>query len=92
MDKCRSCLSTNTYEERKISHPLKLKDRVVIFENVPASVCSQCGETLFQARTVERMEQLGRGKRAPNRVERVPVYDLAEAETPALRSSSQRDA
>lgn len=80
MDVCRSCGSSNTYEERTISYPLKMDGRIVIFENVPALVCRQCGEKLFRPETVERMDELGRGERPPSRIAQVPVYDLAEVE------------
>ena len=78
MDKCRSCLSSNTYEERTVLHPLRLNGQVIIFENVPAFVCSQCGETLFHAKTVKLMEELGRGERPPSRMDQVPVFDFAD--------------
>jgi len=78
MDKCRSCLSSDTFEERTITYPLKMKGRIVIFENVPALVCSQCNETLFEAETLKRMEKLALAERAPSRTEAIPVYDLAE--------------
>jgi YgiT-type zinc finger domain-containing protein len=78
MEKCRSCLSSGTYEDRLTSQPLKFNGQVVIFENVPAQVCRQCGETLFGAEVVKLMEDLGRGERPPTRMDRVPVYDFAQ--------------
>ena len=78
MEPCRSCLSKDTYEERVVSQPLKLNGQIVIFENVPALVCRQCGETLLRAETAKRMEELGRGEHPPTRLDQVPVYDLSE--------------
>jgi len=78
MKVCRSCGSRNTFKDRKVSYPFKLDGRIVIFENVPALVCHQCGETLLRPETVKLMEELGRGERPPSRIEQVPVYDLAE--------------
>lgn len=77
MDKCRSCLCADTFEERTVSQPLKFNGQIVIFENVPALVCSQCGEVLLRPEIVRRMEELGRGERPPSRMDQVPVYDLA---------------
>jgi YgiT-type zinc finger domain-containing protein len=78
MKVCRSCGSSDTYEERAVSYPLKLNGQIIIFENAPALVCRQCGEMIFRAATVKLMEDLGRGERPPSRMERIPVYDLAE--------------
>lgn len=78
MNKCRSCLSTGTFEERTVTYPLKMKGRIVIFENVPALVCAQCHETLFTADIVKKMEALALTERPPSRTEQIPVYDLAE--------------
>ena len=78
MKVCRSCGSRNTFENRTVSYPLKLDGRIIIFENVPALVCYQCGEMLLRPETVKLMEELGRGERPPSRIEQVPVYDLAE--------------
>lgn len=78
MDVCRSCRSRDTYEERTVSQPLKFGGQIVIFENVPALVCRQCGETLLRPETVKLMEELGRGEQPPSRMDQVPVYDLAD--------------
>ena len=78
MEKCRSCLATNSFEDKEISYPRKAGGRIVIFEHVPALVCSQCGETLFRAETLKLMEDLIAGERPPSRTETVPVYDLAQ--------------
>ena len=78
MEKCRSCLSSGTFEERTVSQPLTFNGQIVIFENVPALVCSQCGEILLTPEVARRMEELGRGERPPSRMDQVPVYDLAD--------------
>lgn len=76
--KCRGCLSEDTYEQKRIRHSLEFGGRTVIFENVPALVCTQCGETLFSAETAEVMQRAAAGGQPPSRTEQVPVYDLAE--------------
>ena len=78
MEVCRNCGSKSSYEKGRVSYPLKVKDRVVIYENVPAIVCRQCHETLFTAETVKLMETLRAPERTPSRIEEVAVYDLAE--------------
>ncbi len=54
--------------------------RVVIIRNVPAYICSQCGEQLFAPETVEYLQNVIRhGK--PEKTETVPVYEYP---TPAI--------
>ena len=78
MELCRSCLSKGTHEERRVSQPFKFNGQIVIFENVPALVCGQCGETLLSGETAQRIDELGRGERPPSRMDEVPVYVLSE--------------
>lgn len=78
MEMCRSCGSTNTFEDSTVSQSLNFGGQIVIFENVPARVCRQCGERLFAAEVVRRMEELGKGERPPSRLDNVPVYDVSQ--------------
>ena len=78
MENCRSCHGRDTYQERAIARPFQFNGQVVIFENVPARVCSQCGEILLSAEIAKRIDELGRGEQPPSRMDSVPVYDLSE--------------
>jgi len=42
MTKCPFC--SGELEERVVTHPQSYQGKVYILENVPAEVCSQCGE------------------------------------------------
>ena len=75
---CRACLSSGTYEERLVSLPLTFSRRVVIFENVPAFICRQCGESELSAETAKLIDELGRGSDPPSRTADVPVYDFSD--------------
>ena len=63
---------------KRIRHVHHWGDEIVIFENVPAEVCSQCGEVLLRPEVLEKMQQLVWSGVAPGRTTQVPVYDLAE--------------
>lgn len=77
MKKCPFC--GGELEEKVITHPQSYEGKVYILENVPAEVCSQCGEVLLLPKVVERMQQLVWSGVAPRRTIQVPVYDLAES-------------
>lgn len=63
--------TTITHEERR-------GDKLYLFHNVPAQVCSVCGEIWIEEATLQEIERLiARGK--PTRKVETPVYDLAGA-------------
>lgn len=76
MKKCPLC--GGELEERTITYPQEYKGKIVILENVPAEVCSQCGEVLLRPDVLERAQELIWSEITPKRTARVPVYDLAE--------------
>ena len=63
---------TSTYSQMFEGHP-------VVVENVPAWVCTQCGETYLDPDVVERLQQVIWSKEPPIRVVETPVYDLGAA-------------
>jgi hypothetical protein len=56
-----------------------MHDRVVIFDNVPAEVCSQCGETLFAGPIVDKLHSLLWSMAPATRTIQASVYDLSIA-------------
>ncbi len=63
------------YEERLIVHTVRHHDQVVVFDNVPADVCSVCGDVLLRPETVRRIEQILQTRAQPART--VPLYEYA---------------
>jgi YgiT-type zinc finger domain-containing protein len=65
-------------EERLIRYVQEFEGRVIIIENVPAEVCTQCGEKLIRPEVAEKIQRLVWEQPSPKRSTKVPVYDLAE--------------
>ena len=63
------------YEERKIVHTVRHQGRVLVINNVPAEVCTVCGDVLLKPDTVRRIEALLRTLPPP--VDTVPMYEYA---------------
>ncbi len=63
------------YEERRIIHTVRYKGRIIVIDQVPAEVCSVCGDVLLKPETVEHIEQLLKSLREP--VTMVPLYEYA---------------
>ena len=56
--------------KNEIRHIHEWGDKVIIFKDIPAEVCSQCGEAYFDPDVVEMMDDVTLGKR---KVEKEPV-------------------
>ena len=65
-------------EERLVQHEYRWEGNLIVFEDVPARVCRQCGEKYFDAAVVKAMERAVLGQPKPKRVLQVPVYAYAE--------------
>lgn len=76
----RECpVCRNAMVSKPIRHVQTWKDRVVVFENVPAEVCSRCGEVLFSGPVVDRLNRVLWSMSPATRTMEVPVYDLSAA-------------
>ena len=64
--------------EQNVTYRIELDSRLIVVENVPAKVCLQCGERLYSADTVERIQKTVWEGRPPSRVLETPVFDFAE--------------
>ncbi len=61
------------YEDRRIVHTLHRGSEILVFEHVPAQVCSVCGDTLLEPETLRHLEKLLEDKGTPRKL--VPLYE-----------------
>ena len=67
-----------TFTDELVTYTFEVEGRFVMVENVPARVCRETGERLFDAETVEHVYQLVWGKELqPKRIVQTPVYEYA---------------
>ena len=45
-------------EEKKVNYVVDLGETIIIIKNVPAKVCTQCGEQYFDDVTAENIEKI----------------------------------
>jgi hypothetical protein len=55
------------------------EDLVAIIKNVPAGVCTVCGEQYFKAEIVKAMEREARSKAKPKQMQTIPIRELKVA-------------
>lgn len=73
--KCSIVGCPGEYEERQIIHTVRYHGQVIVFDHVPAEVCSVCGDVLLRPETVRRIEALLQAAGQPARA--VPLYEFA---------------
>lgn len=63
------------YEETAITHTVRHRGEIVVIDDVPAEVCSVCGDVLFTIETTRQIELLLDKRGKPART--VPLYQYA---------------
>ncbi len=63
-------------ERRLVTYSQFFEGRFVLIENVPASVCEQCGEVYYDPEIVDRIQHIVWSGGEPVRIVETPVYDL----------------
>lgn len=72
MDRCYFCHVSSTL----VRHVCQWGERIVVLNNVPADVCTQCGERYFGPEALEQMERMRTNPPTPNTILEVPVYTV----------------
>ncbi|MAT38998.1 MAG: hypothetical protein CL946_05275 [Ectothiorhodospiraceae bacterium] len=83
---CSYCRSSVT--ERLVSVEVWFGDKLVMFEDVPAGVCDNCGEEYFTPDLQQRMTTLMQGK--PKRTIELPVYKFSDPLTVAKANAKEK--
>ena len=65
-------------DEKTITYPTEFDGRVVIVDNVPALVCSQCGEIALRPDVAEKLQQIVWGKTLRPKTVAVDAYNFAD--------------
>ncbi len=73
--KCMMQGCPGEYDHRLILHTVQHKKIDTVIENVPADVCSICGDVLLVPETVQHIEQLLQPQAQPKRSS--PVFEYA---------------
>ncbi|MBI5474367.1 MAG: YgiT-type zinc finger protein [Ignavibacteriae bacterium] len=60
--KCTFPACPGEYEDKFITHKVEEPDGVSYIDNVPAKVCSLCGDTIIAAEVIRTIEKIIRGQ------------------------------
>lgn len=73
---CRNQGCEGEYERRNILHLMRGRGQPIAVADVPAEVCSFCGDTFFDDATLRRLEAIRQTPPAPSGA--IPIYVFAE--------------
>ena len=73
-EKCQFC--GGNLEDKKTNVDLRVKGELIIFEDVPAKVCDQCGEKYFSAEVYAGLERMVKEKHKIKKEVHVQVIDF----------------
>jgi YgiT-type zinc finger domain-containing protein len=76
MKKCYFC--RGRIVKRKVSHVHRWGKKIILFEDMPAEVCEQCGEIYFSPDTLEMMDKATREVSSIKKSIKVPVATFGE--------------
>ena len=74
MNECPFCKAP--VEDKRIEHVHRWNGKLFILRNVPAEVCTQCGETFFGPDALRAMDSVVTRERSPEDHVSVPVFSL----------------
>lgn len=72
----RGYLCSGKVEAKTIRHVHQWEEKIFIFKNVPAEVCTQCGEIYFGPEALEKMDPTVSDAVEPKEISQVSVYSL----------------
>jgi HTH-type transcriptional regulator / antitoxin MqsA len=70
---CDMCGSSE-FRAEKVSEVFQLAGKPVLVEAIPATVCTQCGETTFSRTTTEQLRKMLNHPKPAGQVTTVDVY------------------
>jgi len=73
---CEVC-GSGQFEARLVNEIFLIEGEFVLVENIPATVCAQCGETIFSRETTEKIRRMVHGEARPIKSIQVDVFAFA---------------
>lgn len=65
-------------EEKRATFSYEEDDKYILVENVPAEVCTICGEKTYSPEVTDELLRFARDEFQPAKIIEVPVFDFAE--------------
>ncbi len=76
MFQCHVCGSQQMQEEL-VNEVFLIEGKFILMENIPAKVCTHCGEAIFSRETTEKIRRMVYGEAQPVKSIEVDVFTFA---------------
>jgi len=76
MMKCVFC--GGRVEKKRVTFSYEENDKRLFVENVPAEVCTACGEKTYSPEVTDELLRFAKEDVKPKKIIKVPVFDFAE--------------
>ncbi|MCK6627272.1 MAG: YgiT-type zinc finger protein [Anaerolineae bacterium] len=73
---CHVC-GSNEAREETVNEIFFVEGKFVLVENIPATICTRCGEPTFSRETTEKIRQMVHGETQPVKSIKVDVFEFA---------------
>ena len=74
--KCVFC--GGSVESKMVTFSYEEDDKYLFVENVPAEVCTKCGEKTYSPKVTDQLLRFVKDDVKPAKIVKVPVFDFAE--------------
>jgi YgiT-type zinc finger domain-containing protein len=74
--KCAFC--GGSVERKMVTFSYEEDDKYLFVENVPAEVCTKCGEKTYSPEVTDQLLRFAQDDVKPAKIIKVPVFDFAE--------------
>ncbi|GAI99481.1 unnamed protein product [marine sediment metagenome] len=65
-------------EKKGVTFSYEEDDKYLLVENVPAEVCTKCGEKTYSPEVTDELLRFAKDEFQPMKIIEVPVFDFAE--------------
>ena len=73
MELCQVC-GSDEFRDDVVSEVFQIDGRPILVENIPARICTRCGEPAFSRETTEKIRRMLHGEARPVRTVRMDVF------------------
>ena len=78
MTKMKCIFCGGKIERKKVTFSYEEDDKYLLVENVPAEMCTKCGEKTYSPEVTDELLKFARNESQPAKIINVPVFDFAE--------------
>ena len=66
-------------EKKRVTFNYEEDNKFLLVENVPAEVCSKCGEKTYSPQVTDKLLRFAKDEFKPLKIIKVPVFNFAES-------------